>query len=77
LPPASAGNLLDLLFDPEDVGDIFLRNVGLYSSYTAYKSETRGVYVYKSNEALYIRSFVVSLDKLPYTTNPGNLRNSV
>jgi hypothetical protein len=28
LPPASAGFLLCLFFDPEDGGDMFLRNVG-------------------------------------------------
>jgi hypothetical protein len=35
LSPASAGYLLGLLFDPEDVGDIFLRNVGLSPNYKA------------------------------------------
>jgi hypothetical protein len=27
-PTLLSGFLLDILFDPEDVGDIFLRNVG-------------------------------------------------
>jgi hypothetical protein len=35
LSPASAGILLDLLFAPDNGGDIFLRNVGLYANYAA------------------------------------------
>jgi hypothetical protein len=34
-PPASAGFLLSLLVDPEDGGDIFFRNIGLFLNYTA------------------------------------------
>jgi hypothetical protein len=37
LPPASAGFLLGLLFDPEDGGDMFFQNVGLYQNYTVLK----------------------------------------
>jgi hypothetical protein len=35
LTPDSAGLLLDLLFDPEDRGGMFLRNVALSQSYMA------------------------------------------
>jgi hypothetical protein len=35
LASASACFLLGLLFDPEDEDDLFLRNVGLFSNYTA------------------------------------------
>jgi hypothetical protein len=33
--PTSAGSLLALLFNPEDAGDMFLRNVPLSSHYMA------------------------------------------
>lgn len=33
LPSASAAFSLDLLFDPENRDDMFLRNVGLYPNY--------------------------------------------
>jgi hypothetical protein len=36
---ASAGFLLCLLFDPEDVGDMFLQNIGLSPCYTACQSK--------------------------------------
>jgi hypothetical protein len=32
-PPASDGFLLRLFFDPEDLGDTFLRNIGLSLNY--------------------------------------------
>jgi hypothetical protein len=35
LPPSSTDFFLALLFDPEDGGDLFSRNVGLSPSYTA------------------------------------------
>jgi hypothetical protein len=35
LPSASAGVLLNLLFDPEDGGDMILPDVGLFSNYRA------------------------------------------
>jgi hypothetical protein len=35
LLPAFVGFLLGLLFDPEDEGDMFLRNIGLSPYYTA------------------------------------------
>jgi hypothetical protein len=35
-PPASGGfSFLGLLFNPEDGGDVFLRNFGVSSNYTA------------------------------------------
>jgi hypothetical protein len=34
----AGGSLLDLLFDPEEGGDIFLRNVGISMNYTAVKT---------------------------------------
>jgi hypothetical protein len=33
--PSSAGFLLNLLFDPEDGGDMFLRNISLCPNYAA------------------------------------------
>jgi hypothetical protein len=35
LTPASTGFLLGVLFDHDDGGDMFLRNVGLSLNYTA------------------------------------------
>jgi hypothetical protein len=35
------GNLRDLLFNPEDRGNMFLRNVGLSLNYTAFLPEHR------------------------------------
>jgi hypothetical protein len=37
LPPASAGFIITLVFNPEDGGDMFLRNVGLSPNYTPFK----------------------------------------
>jgi hypothetical protein len=39
-PPVSAGFLLDLFFDPENGGDMLLRNIGLSLSYTAIQLRT-------------------------------------
>jgi hypothetical protein len=35
LSPVSAGFLLGLLFDPEEGGDMFLRNIEISPTYTA------------------------------------------
>jgi hypothetical protein len=35
LPPTSAAFLLRLIFNPEDGGDMFLLNVGLFRNYAA------------------------------------------
>jgi hypothetical protein len=36
-PTISSGFFLGLLFGPEDEGDMFLRNIGLFTKYTALK----------------------------------------
>jgi hypothetical protein len=40
-PPASAGFLLSLLFDTEDGGDMFFRNIGLSLNCTALQPENQ------------------------------------
>jgi hypothetical protein len=40
-PSVSIGFLLGLLFGPEDGGDMFFRNVGLSSNYTALQSSDK------------------------------------
>jgi hypothetical protein len=45
LPPAPAGFLLCLLFDPEDDSDIFLRNIGLTPNNTALHPKKTALFI--------------------------------
>jgi hypothetical protein len=65
LPPASAGLLLGLIFDPEYGGDMFLWNVGISLKYRLYNPKT---VLFKEN-AFYSIIIYVSLVEILFVSS--------
>jgi hypothetical protein len=52
-PPASAGFLLSVLFDPEDGGDVCLENVGILRITCHYNPEDPTLHIHRSENLTY------------------------